>query len=174
MEDKYSLNELEEKELISNGIVIFDTSALLNLYEYSDHARTNIFESILTEFPNRLWIPYKVTSEYLKNREKPIEKSIKHYNSLKDNLKSIADLFKQIENTTSKQEKHPIINKTITTGFKSNLEIFKKEFEEELSNKIDELIKTKENDLIYNFINQNFQKGTPYSFAETNRNSERR
>ena len=78
----YNLTPTKEERLWKDCIFIFDTSALLEFYYYSDHVRIEIFTNIFQKLVNRLWIPQQVEYEYLKNREKVTTKPIQSYKNL--------------------------------------------------------------------------------------------
>ena len=65
---KYYLDSETIKEILQNGIVVFDTSALLDLYSYSSETRNEIFNKAFNYLKGRLWIPAQVYFEYLKNK----------------------------------------------------------------------------------------------------------
>ncbi len=74
--EKFKLSSEKEKELWKDSIVIFDTSALIDFYYYPRETREEIFNKIFPKLKGRLWIPYHVQFEYLKNRSGIIEKPI--------------------------------------------------------------------------------------------------
>lgn len=47
-----------------DGIIVFDTNVLLNLYRYSEEARDELLE-LMKSFQKRLWMPYQVGLEFL-------------------------------------------------------------------------------------------------------------
>ena len=55
-----------------DGIIVFDTNVLLNLYRYSEEARDELLE-LMKSFQKRLWMPYQVGLEFLANREAVIK-----------------------------------------------------------------------------------------------------
>lgn len=79
---KYYLDSETLKEILQNGIVVFDTSALLDLYYYSSETRNEIFNKAFNYLKGRLWIPAQVYFEYLKNKSKVSEKPILSYERL--------------------------------------------------------------------------------------------
>ncbi|MFI0236528.1 PIN-like domain-containing protein [Streptomyces sp. NPDC016845] len=56
------------ERVLKNGMVVLDTNAVLNLYRYTDEARTDLF-SVLRSLGDRLWIPNQVAVEFWRNRE---------------------------------------------------------------------------------------------------------
>lgn len=65
--EQYSLSEEKIKEIWKNGIVVFDTNVLLNLYRYKKDTCDDILNYMKT-FGDRLWLPYQVGWEYHNNR----------------------------------------------------------------------------------------------------------
>lgn len=65
----------EEDALWQNATIVFDTSALCSLYDLTDHYRLTMV-SILSSLKDRIWIPYQVKEEYLRNRKKAITNPI--------------------------------------------------------------------------------------------------
>jgi hypothetical protein len=55
----YDLSDDEISKLWREGIVVFDTNMLLNVYRYNDETRDRFFE-ILDRLTTRIWIPYQV------------------------------------------------------------------------------------------------------------------
>lgn len=164
--DIYNLTESLEKDIWRDAIFTFDTSSLLNFYEYSDRTREDIFNSILKKLKNKLWLPFNVNFEYNKNKHKPIDNSIKLYGELNKNIKSIRDNFNEIKNRTVSQEKHPFVDIRILDDFSSKLESFKEAFEDEINAKIKTIESTKENDAVSLFLNENFNIGSPFSYTQ--------
>ncbi len=68
--------------LKNDGIIVFDTSALLDLYYYSEDSRNRIFKNVFPYFENRLWLPAQVYFEFLKNKDTVAAKPEKTYMAL--------------------------------------------------------------------------------------------
>ncbi len=164
--DKYNLNTKNEKELWENAIFIFDTSSILNFYEYSKPTINDLFSTTLTDLKDRLWLPYNVSSEYINNRNKPINKAKGTYDDLKRNAKSIYDIFKQIKNRTKSKEKHPYVSTDIFSELETHLTTFKTKLEGEIKTKEKELDEIKVNDEILSQIKTFFSIGTEFSYSE--------
>jgi len=81
----YSPTEDETKQQWAEGIFIFDTSVLLNLYSYPEQAREE-FLDILEGLANLTWIPYQVMLEFHRNRHKRINFANRSVLDLKVNL----------------------------------------------------------------------------------------
>ena len=166
IEDIYRINEEQENKLWKDAIFVFDTSALLNLYEYSDSTISDIFTTTFKDLKGRLWIPFNVSTEYIGNRHKPIDKLKKEYSDLENNLKNICDNLDQIRNKTKSKEKHPFFEKVDLEEFKSSFNTLKSRIEEEIKSQNEFLSKKLEDDKILNFININFSIGNKYSYSK--------
>ena len=59
----YPLSEDERDSAWSEGLIIFDTSALLNLYRYPLAARDRLI-AVLDHLKERLWLPHQAALEY--------------------------------------------------------------------------------------------------------------
>jgi hypothetical protein len=55
------------QDFMERGVVAFDTNALLDIYRFNDHARTE-YIAALRQLSERLWIPHRVGEELLENR----------------------------------------------------------------------------------------------------------
>lgn len=80
--EKYELDKTNEEELLKNAVIVFDTSALLELYIYSEESQNDIFNSIFKIIKERVWIPAQVEFEFSKNRAKVLHKPIQVYKDL--------------------------------------------------------------------------------------------
>lgn len=65
--EQYSPGDEKIKDIWQNGIVVFDTNVLLNLYRYKKDTCDDILNYMET-FGDRLWMPYQVGWEYHNNR----------------------------------------------------------------------------------------------------------
>jgi len=78
----FKINSREEKKLFKEAIIVYDSSALLDFYGYSEKAKDEIFDLVFSKLEGRLWIPAQVEYEFLKNRETVIAKPINSYKNL--------------------------------------------------------------------------------------------
>ena len=139
--EKYELNEAKENELLKNAMIIFDTSALLDFYYYSDKTRNGIFNNLFTNLETRLWLPSQVYFEFCKNRKKVLLKPTQTYRDLlyvnqknKDSghITKIEDLINSINSNqiksaklqiktliekTTNDDKHPFLDNGIFNEF---------------------------------------------------------
>ena len=77
-------NQDQEKileKVWQNGIIVFDTNVLLNLYRYNEDARDELLK-LMKSFQKRLWMPYQVGLEFLANRVTVINWLHKGYEEL--------------------------------------------------------------------------------------------
>lgn len=151
---KYYLESEKIKQLLQSGIIIFDTSALLDLYYYSETTRNEIFEKVFAYLQDRLWIPAQVYYEFLKNRDIVSEKPINTYKNLlvknKDNkdsgyvesilklsesiekniLKDLNGIFKTLQEQTQKVDKHPYFSPEVYKDYRDKLLEFESNVED--------------------------------------------
>lgn len=142
---KYYLDSETIKEILQNGIVVFDTSALLDLYYYSSETRNEIFNKAFNYLKGRLWIPAQVYFEYLKNKSKVSEKPILSYerlltkqskdggyvNSIVDKTKmlqgqsfgEIKNQLKTLKEQTLGTDKHPYLSPDVYAEYESVLSV---------------------------------------------------
>lgn len=66
-ETKYNWRAVSEK-VWQDGIIVFDTNVLLNLYRYNKEARNELIK-LMKSYQNRLWMPYQVGLEFMANCE---------------------------------------------------------------------------------------------------------
>ena len=67
------IDKATEDKLWENGIIIFDTCALLDFY-YIIPDYQEIMAEILTYLSDRIWLPAQVVYEYNKNRDNTMMK----------------------------------------------------------------------------------------------------
>lgn len=82
------LSDQEKTRLWTEGIFVFDTNVLLNLYRYTKKTRDVLFEA-LNSLQERIWLPYNVVEEYYKNRCETIYETVGKY----DKISKCADDF---------------------------------------------------------------------------------
>ena len=117
MEDSiFRLTEEDEKDLFENGHIVFDSSALLSFYGYTERISEEYFNKVFEALKGRLWLPAQVVYEFEKNREKVITKPKGAYlNLIKSNnkdggylesIRSNIELIKKNSSSISGQQKH--------------------------------------------------------------------
>ena len=77
----------EKSELWENATFVFDTNVLLNLYRYSKDTRDALLNS-MEQLKDRIWIPYQVAYEFMKNRVETILYTKKRYERLRNESES--------------------------------------------------------------------------------------
>lgn len=180
--EKYELNADKEKELWNDSIVIFDTSALIDFYYYPKETRQEIFDKIFSKLKNRLWIPYHVQFEYLKNRKGIIEKTIiENYSPIKkEKIKGInlakskiLKISEQIKKDTLKPEKHPFLPQEkidefieFTKEIDKRVQQFEKDLLEEIEKQENEIKSLHRNDTILKAFEDNIEVGSELTHSE--------
>ena len=148
-------------EILSDGCIILDANAILDLYRYSEKTRKEIIK-ILKNCKERLWIPNQFALEYQRNRPEVIltvEDSYKKVelilNKVFDNLTNELNEYKKIK--TLKTE-------DIICKIKKDLNEAKKQLKKRKS-KHPDLIK---NDKILEEISELFENrvGDPYKIEQ--------
>jgi len=66
-EQKKDWNAISDK-VWQDGVIVFDTNVLLNLYRYNEEARDELI-GLMKSYKDRLWMPYQVGLEFLDNCE---------------------------------------------------------------------------------------------------------
>lgn len=125
--EQYTLSDNEIKAILENGILVFDTNVLLNLYSYTKSTKEEVL-NIMKKYKNRLWMPYQVGWEFFNNRENKIsnvqggcDKLLKFINDSKNGFdKLLNDNYKR----------HPYIDrKSISELFSNQLKTVSDEIE---------------------------------------------
>ena len=180
--DIYQLTAEREKAIWSDCLFVFDTSALLEFYNFPDETRKTIFSEIFEAQKNRLWIPNHVQFEFLKNREKVIKQPIDlNYTPLIETfLKPIADTSKTIENKlkqlkeiTFKSDTHPYIDTSSITEFENQIKnyseiigAFDKTYKEQIEKRKKEILELQNKDTVLEQFEKYLTVGRSYSFEE--------
>jgi len=181
----------EKDEILAwkDGIIIFDTSVLLDLYFYSRSTRQEIINSYFEKLQKKLWIPKQVEVEFNANKANIIQKIRGKYNFLfkevsqqKDsnaigkierNIKDTIGYFKQVKEATKDDSKHPYFSNEIISSFETEIINFKKDFEkfretakELVDRTITELEGSNEISDLKKIIQELFQVGNGLSFDD--------
>lgn len=178
-----------EDSLWESAIIIFDTSALIELYYYTANTVKEIELSIFKNLNERLWIPSQVEFEFLKHRNEKRLAPILSYKDLLEqrtnnresgylgNTKKILADFEtqlnELNNKTKKDKKHPYLSENIVDEFtercfmkfKEEYLLFYKNFHDKVNTIISE-IQDKKDDEIWGLINQYFIIGDGFTFSE--------
>lgn len=79
-------------QLWNEATFVFDANVLLNLYRYSDEARAE-FLDLLVSIQGRSWLPEQCAYEYLSNRLSVIREQVKSYSTTAEKIKAILGTF---------------------------------------------------------------------------------
>ena len=126
----YLLSDEIEKEIWKDCIFVFDTSALLEFYFYSDSSQDKLFKKVFKHLEGRLWIPHHVEFEYNKNRgdsiKKPIDEKYKPIQSenikeIIENVKMIKNKIEDLQQKTKKKDTHPYFEQQIFSSIVTDI-----------------------------------------------------
>ncbi len=197
MEDSiFRISVGDEQKLFDEGHVVFDSSALLSFYGYTDKISEEYFNKVFKALKNRLWLPAQVIYEFEKNRKKVINKPKGDYQNLinsnsrkeggfLDSVKNAISIIRKnfgningqinaLSEKTIKDDKHPHIKqdsiqdfKQKMTDFESSIDTINLAFETLLSN-TKEQIDFKTNEIEENSVNDNLRErlNTYFSIGE--------
>lgn len=118
----YTPSKEEFEKIWKDGIIIFDTNVLLDLYRYSEKTVKSLIE-IMESLEGRIWIPFQVSKEYHKNLNTVISDQVRKY---ENSIKTLTDFKKQIDEKRS----HPFLSDDLTTEIEQFCEKFDKELED--------------------------------------------
>lgn len=160
--EQYTLSDNEIRAILENGILVFDTNVLLNLYSYTKSTKEKVL-NIMKKYKNRLWMPYQVGWEFFNNRENKISNVQGGCDKLLRFINDSKNGFDKLLNDNYKR--HPYIDR------KSISELFSNQ----LKTVFDEIEKLKaqdpqydKNDTILKQLTQLYNKkvGDDYSIEE--------
>ncbi len=148
----YKLSEEKIKEIWEDSIIVFDANILLNLYRYTDETRKDFIE-VIEKYKDRLWIPYQVAWEYLRNRVSIIIDNGNAYDKL---IQQIEEKFNKAVNELSLDaySHHPYID---VADVKKKIDNCKKTIVSNLQKKRDEYPDYLHDDEILDFVTKNFE-----------------
>ncbi len=157
----YDLTADKLSTLWQEGIFVFDTNMLLNIYRYNDETRDRFFE-ILGKLNSRIWIPYQVASEYQDNRMEVIEQQLKAYSEVSQAIKNASNILDGLNHLN---KKHSFIKiDELTEASKKALGAANKKLSQEQNQYKREFENLRTSDDRREKIEQLFQDrvGTPY------------
>lgn len=137
--------EAEIKKIWENGIILFDTNVLLNLYRYSDSTRNTILD-LINKFSEQIYLPHQAGLEYNKNRYEVIAEQDKAY-------REFLDKITQIQKDLQSNNKPPFLSTKIDENLNSVFEDVSAEVKESIKKYCDYL----KDDPIYNRISELFE-----------------
>lgn len=111
----------EFTQLWKDCFFVFDTSVLLNIYEYSQPTREAL-TNIMLHIKERSWLPYHVGTEFLSNRIEVISNQVKTYESSKSMLDNVVTKLEASKG-------HPFVPDNVLANLKRAIDQTKTEFE---------------------------------------------
>lgn len=165
LNSRYNLQKEDEKNLWKECLFVFDTSSLLNLYEYSQHTREQILNKLFNNLKGRLWITGWIKREFIRNRQGTLKKPIQHYQELQNtHLKTIENHLSQIISKTKTDTKHPHLSGDSMANFEASFRKFRDDLEKEIQKRLEEIEGLSNNDLVLETLKEKFQCGDQYDF----------
>lgn len=154
----YRKTDGDIKQIWENGIIMFDTNVLLNLYRYSDSTQTTIIE-LIKKFSKQIYLPHQAALEYNRNRYEVIAEQEKAYNEFLD---KISQIQKDLQSTS----KPPFLS----TKVDKELNVVFEKVGDEVKESIQKYCEYLKNDPIYNAISDLFSDRItkPFSNDELN------
>lgn len=154
----YRKTEAELNAMWQNGIIVFDTNVLLNLYRYSDSTKDTILD-LITKFSDKIWLPYQAALEYNRNRCEVIAEQEKAY-------KEFSTKITQIKSDLQSTSKPPFLSSNVD---KELNESFKK-VSSEVENSIKKYSNYLKEDPIYSQLSELFENkiGVDYNEEKLN------
>ncbi len=83
----YRRSEEDLEKIWEDGLFVLDANVLLNLYRYSAGTRDELL-GVLRKVQDRLWIPYQVADEFLRDRQDVITAQKDAYSAVRRSLSS--------------------------------------------------------------------------------------
>ena len=155
----------EEADIWKKAIFVFDSSVLLNFYEFSEKSRQDIYKNIFLKLKERLWITNQTEFEFLKHRERVTNRTTELYNEVKEkhfpgkHLKVFTQQFDQLKTRTGKDTRHPYILPDIFKKFEEVVaelvklnEVLEQDLTKQIAQRLDEHNKEIEKDKLLNFF----------------------
>lgn len=165
MQDEF--NDIENSEadyFWKSATFIFDTSSLLNLYQYSESTIQDITLNIFDHLKNRIFVPNSVYEEFKTNRHKLIDGIQNEYLVLEKSVENIENNIKEIRNKIKNKDTHPYFSDDVMSTFNDDFNSFKAEISQQIG-KRKELIANEFNDKIFELIENKFEIGNRYIYS---------
>ena len=121
-------NEEDIKKFWENGIFIFDTNVLLNLYRYKKETADKLFD-VIENLRGRIWIPYHVGMEFHKNRLTTIADQTGKFSTVKSAIDKIRSTSRSSIEELKIRKRHSLIN---IEDFSERIENLLNEFDKDL------------------------------------------
>ncbi|SDQ32996.1 PIN-like domain-containing protein [Leucobacter chromiiresistens] len=103
----YPPNDEERSAMWSEGLIVLNTNALLNLFKYSKNTRAEFFAALDSK-KDQLWLPFQVGVEFHRNRRGEIRALEDHFTTLKD---TVGTAEKQILGEINRFRNHPAVDR---------------------------------------------------------------
>lgn len=149
----YKKNNNEIEQLWDNGLILFDTNVLLNLYRYSDTTRETIID-LISKFSEKIFLPHQAALEYNRNRYEVIAEQEKAY---KEFLNKISQIQQDLQSTN----KPPFLSSSIDSKLNKVFDNVSNEVEESIK-KYNDFLKE---DPIYNKLSELFKDKITEEFS---------
>lgn len=169
------LSESAEHEMWVEAIFVFDTSSLLNFYEYSQKTRQDIYTSIFPLLPGRLWITSQIQFEFFKHKEKVLSRPGELYQEIQEkhfpsrHFKEFQKQYEQLRTRTAKDSRHPHLDQQLFKDFDvsvrsiiSTIDELEKRLNDSIDKQIAQHTEEMKNDTLLDF----FQVSPGYTFAQ--------
>jgi len=150
----YRKTENDIKRIWEDGIIMFDTNVLLNLYRYSEATQTTILE-LIKRFSKQIYLPHQAALEYNRNRYEVIAEQEKAYNEFLD---KISQIQKDLQSTN----KPPFLTSKVDKELNVVFEKVGNEVKESIQKYCDYL----KDDPIYNRISDLFANRITEQFSD--------
>lgn len=150
----YKKTESDIRKIWENGIILFDTNVLLNLYRYSDATRETLLE-LIGKFSKQIFLPHQSALEYNRNRYEVIAEQEKAY---KEFLDKISQIQKDLQSTS----KPPLLTAKVDKDLNNVFEKVSLEVEESIKKYCAYL----QGDPIYDRISDLFESKITDSFDD--------
>ena len=174
----YTLDKDAEKDLWSDCVFVFDTSALLAFYKLSKETHKSIVK-VFKAIKKRLWIPYHVQFEFQKNREKSIYQVLDLYREFyKNNITVLDKQIQTLKNNLFKLDpSNPLVGTQISfsekqfaqlkkqlKSFENNKKKFRNICKKHFVSRQDDIKGLLIKDVIIEIIEKHFLVGVKYNF----------
>ena len=97
------------KKAWAEGIFVFDSNVLLNLYRYQHETRNQLLK-VLQNLSNRIWIPHHVALEFQRNRVNVIEEQEKRFAEVYEKVTKTRKQLAEDINRLQLAKRHALID----------------------------------------------------------------
>lgn len=133
----YAPTDQEFQKLWNEGLFVFDTSVLLNLYRYPSSARNEFFQ-LIDHVKDRIFMPFHVALEYQRNRLTVISEQKKKFSETRNAAQKAMTNMEAEFSSLQIKDRHSIINTdSLTHEVSSAIKKFNEELEKLERNQVD-------------------------------------